>query len=324
MSNWEWAAYIRGRGPLKEIPGVSGVGLAGPEVIAYVKRLTPEILRELPESVNGIPLKVKEIGTLPLLSNGDRKALWRPAPGGVSVGSNLGTTGTHGCVVRDVRTGEFVGISNNHVALSAQWGEMMDGRSGEVVLQPGPAHYSGPGADLGYTVRGYPVPLNVAGAAKIDAAIYTGEFSDEVLGLGTVAPSVPIEPGMLVAKSGVMTGVTVARIESIGAIVDIEGWGTSRFEDVAITETGFCIPGDSGSICVDNLSRSLGLVFAGNERATVICEALEIERLLEIEFGTGDPRLLNLQVSAVDHPLLGFAEVTIGGLLCYLALRGSG
>lgn len=319
----EWETYLSKRHDIKKIEGVSGVGLGGPEVIAYVEKLTPDIIRALPEEIGGLPVKVKEIGPLvilPLLERlqttiKSRIQLYRPVPGGVSIGHMLGETGTHGCLVHGPSGLE--GISNCHVT-GLQWGTMLEGKIGDTILQPGMADYSGPGSEIGYTTNLYSVPEKGSGVVTIDAATYSvSQGLEEVLGIGLPAPSVPMDPGMIVAKSGRTTRLTTAYVETIGAIVDIIGFGEARFENVAITDRGFSAGGDSGSLVVDNWAQSCGLVFAGSDKATVICEAMEIERLLAVRFGLGEPHLLDLTATmGVTMPFSFWAPLLIGGLMC--------
>ena len=128
-----------------------------------------------------------------------------------------------------------------------------------------------------------------------------------------------MEPGMLCGMSG-RSGMKRTVLESVGAIVDVEGYGVARLEDVAITRDGVAIGGDSGALLFDNWARSLGIVAAGNSFGSVVCEAVETEFELGVTFGFADPHLLNLQ----DLPsVAGFAwaPLLVGGLLVYYAIR---
>ena len=310
----EWSAYLKQRKGLKDIGGVVGVGLAGPEVIVYVDRMRPEIFRELPEDVGGSPVVVREVGKfriLPLLTvQASRIEMYRPVPGGVSVGHFLGETGTHGTAVW--KETKKVGLSNNHVA-ALVWGTMNEGRIGDAILQPGLYDYSGLGSEIGELLDYEPVSLT--GTNRIDAAIYSGDFVDEILGVGAPAEAVRMEPGMLVAKSGRTTQVTTSMVESVGAIADIEGFGcVCRFEDIAITTSAFSKGGDSGSLVVDNWARSCGLLFAGSDVASVLCEAMNIEVELGVKFGFTEPHLLSLRTQSVV-PAFTLGTILVGGVL---------
>lgn len=323
----EWHTYIRDRRQIKDIPGVGGVGLAGPEVIAYVEKITPELLREIPEELNGIPIMIKEVGkfrilplvTYPTLSRTER---YRPVWGGVSIGHFLGETGTSGCAVKPAEGG-IAGFSNNHVC-GLRWGTMMEGSVGDIVLQPGLADYSGPGNEFGEVLRTIDVPPLGSGLSSIDGVLYTGDFAQEIMGLGIPSESVRMEPGMLLAKSGRTTAVTLAYVETIGAIVDIEGFGDARFENVAITDRAFSMGGDSGSVALDTWARTAGSVFAGNSLATVLCEAVAIENQLNCTFGFTEPYALNLELRKQALPPTSWIAVTLGSILCFMATSQKG
>ena len=310
----EWPAFLRERKGIKDIGGVVGVGIAGPEVIVYVDKMRPEIFRELPEDVGGSQVLVREVGKfriMPLLTiQASRTEMYRPVPGGVSIGHFLGETGTHGASVW--RGDQKVGLSNNHVC-GLVWGIMNEGKIGDPILQPGLYDYGGPGSEIGELLDYEPVSL--VGNNRIDAAIYSGDFTDEILGIGAPAEAVRMEPGMLVAKSGRTTQVTTSMIESVGAMVDVEGFGSvCRFEDVAITTTAFSKGGDSGSLVVDNWCRSCGPLFAGSEAASVVCEAVNVEVELGIKFGVTEPHLLNLRTHQTA-PGFTLGTIFVGGVL---------
>lgn len=319
----EWGDFLRGRAGVKNIEGVTGVGLAGPHAVAYVKKVTPEILRELPEDINGIPLTIKEVGTLrvlPLVTQSiSRVEYYRPVPGGVSVGHWHGDTGTHGCAVK--YGSKTVGISNCHVA-GLKWGEMQDGRVGDTILQPGLADLDAPGTEFGEVIKVARVPPKTEGSTSIDAAIYSGDFDESVLNIGVPAEAILMEPGMRVVKSGRTTGLTSNTIETIGAVVDIEGYGVARFENVAISKSAFSMGGDSGSLVTDLYARSCGLVFAGSDRATVICEATEIEKQMGVTFGFGETHVLESVPQGTDVSM-PWIPVLVGGVLVYLTMRNT-
>lgn len=320
----EWATYVQGRNEIKNLPGVHGVGLVGPHIEAYVEKITPDILREVPETLDGIPITLKEIKKFRLLSffGADvlkaaypgRGQAYRPCPGGVSIGHYLGETGTHGCAI-NLDEGGIAGISNNHVT-GLDWGNLHEGNPGDPIMQPGPLDYSGYGGELGYLLRSQPVPLKSAGAAQIDASVYTGEFSTEILGLGVPSYSVEMEPGMIVSKSGSRSAVTSAVVQTVGAVVDIEGYGEARFENAAITDRAFSIGGDSGSCVLNQWAQTCGLVFAGNEQASVICEARMIEQQLGVKFGFTEPHLLDLRAPLKVNPLVTWVPMLVGGIAC--------
>ena len=107
-------------------------------IVVFVQKKLPEadIFRTevLPEKIDGLETDVVEIGTVRLLGRTDRE---RPAQPGVSIGHYKSTAGTLGAIVKDLKTGEKLILSNNHVLANATNGK--DGRSqlGDPILQPG-------------------------------------------------------------------------------------------------------------------------------------------------------------------------------------------
>lgn len=279
---------------LMRIPGVTGVARGGNHIIIYVERVSTEILRAIPLTLEGVRVEVKSSGKIQLLSLMQIPALqartgkWPPPiPGGVSVSCPQITAGTLACRVLDARTGQVLGLSNNHVLLGADWGEQK-GYSNNPVYQPGT--YDG-GSDtdiIGYTARGVPVDLSYLNL--VDACVFSelepNILSSEVLDLGV--PSSAMEPviGLQCMKSGRTTGTNQSVIESVGGTVDVAGWGIARFTDQIIFRPSFAQGGDSGSLVVDLTSgRVIGIVFAGSDEVTAVCKASNIESLLGVTFG---------------------------------------
>lgn len=99
----------------------------------YVKRKVPKIeLRAediIPESIEGMPTDVVEIGELRALAYTQRM---RPCPPGFSIGEKSITAGTFGCVVKDNQSGENWILSNNHVLAAENKAPI-----GSEILQPG-------------------------------------------------------------------------------------------------------------------------------------------------------------------------------------------
>lgn len=86
----------------------------------------------IPQSVDGIPTDVREVGRIVAFKA--RTDRWRPAPGGVSIGHYLITAGTLGAFVKDVTTGETLILSNNHVMANIN-----SAAKGDAIIQPGAA-----------------------------------------------------------------------------------------------------------------------------------------------------------------------------------------
>ena len=201
------------------------------------------------------------------------------------------TAGTFTGTVRDVNTGQKVGLSNDHVLLGANWGT----KSGYVdnpVYQPGVADGGGPADTIGKTVRGIPVELTPA-ENLVDAAIFKPTdpslLSDEIQDLGFPGHAVDPVVGKRGRKSGRTTGLTESTIESIGATIDVAGEGTARFTDQIIFRPSLAQGGDSGSIVLDDNGNVFGIVFAGSDEITAVNRSKNLENLLGITFGDGLP-----------------------------------
>lgn len=119
----------------------------------------------VPRSLEGAAVDVVEIGNIQLLGDDEQepaglsaRTRHRPAPGGVSIGHYKISAGTLGAVVRDVKGGGKLALSNNHVLANSSSGN--DGRAspGDAVLQPG--RYDGgepPGDIIGKLERFVPM-----------------------------------------------------------------------------------------------------------------------------------------------------------------------
>lgn len=108
----------------------------------------------VPKQIGGIPTDVVEVGKVrslaslaqespaqyPDLPLAERKARWRPASPGVSMGHLQITAGTFGCVVSDRKTRKPLLLSNNHVFAnsSGALGRQRRAKKGDPILQPGP------------------------------------------------------------------------------------------------------------------------------------------------------------------------------------------
>lgn len=307
---------------LLRIPGVTGVARGGNHVIVYVEHVSPEILRAIPPALQGVKVEVKSSGKIRLLSLmqiptlQSRTGKWPPPIlGGVSISCPEVTAGTLACRVLDARTGQVLGLSNNHVILGADWGEQK-GYASNPVLQPGTYDGGTTEDTIGYTVRGVPVRLGAENL--VDACVFSegesGILSPEVLDLGV--PGSAMEPviGLQCMKSGRTTGTDQSVIESVGGTVDVAGWGTARFTDQIIFRPAFAQGGDSGSLVVDLASgRVIGIVFAGSDEVTAVCRASNVESLLGIRFGVGGRAVPSVRARVLTYPfMVGMGLVMVG------------
>lgn len=86
----------------------------------------------IPQTIDGIATDVREVGRIVAFKA--RTDRWRPAPGGVSIGHYLISSGTMGAVVKDAATGETLILSNNHVMANTN-----SASRGDYIIQPGAA-----------------------------------------------------------------------------------------------------------------------------------------------------------------------------------------
>jgi len=279
---------------LLKLQGVTGVGLNG-SIIIYVERLTPQLAAMLPRTLEGVPIRIIETGKIvPLIEAvpvahaiyANRTGRFRPAPGGISCGHPVITAGTLSCRAIEKRTKRILGLSNNHI-VALDWGDRRIGKKGDSTLQPAP--YDGgsdPADKIGELERWIRVELPPV-KNLIDAAAFKEIPSDvlrkDILEIGVPESSVKPEVGMKVVKSGRTSGITYGTIIDVNATVNVSGWGVCTFVDQIMVQPAFGRPGDSGSWTgtVDTW-RSVGLLYAGSPYVTVLCKALNIERLLDL------------------------------------------
>jgi hypothetical protein len=289
-------------------------------VVALVRQKIPRAgLPEealVPAEVGGIPTDVVQVGHIKALAA--RTDRWRPALGGVSIGHYLVTAGTLGSVVRDATTGERLILSNNHVLANNNQAQI-----GDAILQPGRADGGQLNVDTFATLlRFEPIRFNESPATcdlalafaqlgnslakvlgskhrvkafysdpgasnQVDAALArpTDETDvlDEILDLGAVSGTLPVELGMSVRKSGRTTGLTSGRIVVLNVTVDVDyGDGSARFEDQIVT-TPMSQPGDSGSLLVAGEAlKAVALLFAGSDQATLYNPITHVQTALGI------------------------------------------
>ena len=207
----------------------------------------------------------------------------RPAPGGVSVGHPDTTAGTLTCRAVDKKSGEILGLSNNHV-VALDWGTEHIGKQGDPILQPGV--YDGgklPDDKIGELERWSPVVSG--GDNLIDAAVFlSDELSSNIEEIGE--PDQCVEPyvGMNVVKSGRSSGISYGRVIDVDATVDVEGFGVCRFVNQTIIEPTIIVPGDSGSWVGEADSfRSTVLGYAGSPLLSIGCRISKVESILGLE-----------------------------------------
>ena len=290
------------------IAGVSYTRSSEPRIRIYVE--DPEAEAIVPERVMGYSTEVIYVGRITLLSASniveDVRRRVRPIPGGVSVGTLSGGTGTMSCWVYERGTGRKLMLSNRHVFV---------GPKGTKVIQPGVADGGGVPDDVVGTVyrssRIDPPPADNLVDAAVAKPISEDLFSEEIVGIGVVDGVVGAKEGMVVEKTGRTTGHTTGEIFDTHATVKVHGyeWGFSIFSDQIIMKPSMSRPGDSGSLIVESGSkRAVGLLFAGSDVVTV---ANKIENVLaELNISLASP----MEVPAPQLPRISWSSIVMSTL----------
>jgi hypothetical protein len=282
-------------------PNVVGIGI-GPKVVkgqdvvvgasvqVYVRVKVPA--RQLktpflaPSEFNGLPTDVVEVGdveALQTLSTGQRFGLHRPTSCGVSVGHSKNVAvGTLGCLVQKDNT-HYI-LSNNHVLADcngATKANAVAGMPGDGIIQPG-VRDGGVKSRDGIAILSDFKDIDFAGQRNdIDAAIAeVGPdtqtiIEPEIIDIGRPQQTTKAASTyQSVRKHGRTTGHTIGIIMA----TDVNLWvgypcGRAWFEDqiliTGIGPTAFALPGDSGSLIVDAVTREpVALLFAGGKSYT--------------------------------------------------------
>jgi hypothetical protein len=295
-----------------------------PALIVFVvkKEAASELHRNhiIPSSVDGAVTDVIEIGQVRLLDI--RTDMARPAVPGMSIGHYKITAGTFGAVVRDVKSGEKLILSNNHILANATDGK--DGRAkiGDPIYQPG-AFDGGKAADQIATLLRYvplqrsagesqcPVAAGVAALGNalirkirpnyemkfikyrntaniIDAAlarpIRPDMIGEDVLEIGRVEGVKNVEIEDKVQKSGRSSGLTLGDVTALGASLQVQLNDSEYgvFSDQVVCDMK-SQGGDSGSLILDQERRAVGLLFAGSEKYTIFNQIGNVLSALEIK-----------------------------------------
>jgi hypothetical protein len=287
---------------LKTYPNVVGVGV-GQELVGgrrtdrvcirvYVRKKLPKSDLPpggvLPDNIDGLPVDVIEdefvIHQAPPVTLEDHSRPHNLLVGGISIGNLLvGGSGTLGVSVFDNRTGQEMLLSNWHVLCFSDTCQV-----GEPIIQPG-------AGDLGTANDVVARLLRAQLTPDVDAAIAEplGQrpLLKEVLELGVVEASGRATLGMTVRKSGRTTGLTTGTVADVSADVDVRGYpnGTESFRDQIVVEgeVEVSLPGDSGSVWVDEAKRVVGLNFAGGTKRAIANHIDAVLAALDINLGLG-------------------------------------
>lgn len=232
------------------------------------------------EEIDGVITDVVEIGRPEALVFNARV---RPALPGFSVGHHNITAGTYGCMVQDVRSGDYLMLSNNHVFAATNRGQI-----GDLILQPGP--FDGgvfPSDGIATLDRFEPIVFGASGYNLVDAAVARPTFSRNVTSsiIGVRMPSGINQAfiGNVVIKAGRTTQVTVGVVLAVNATVAV-GYGAAgvaQFRHQIFT-TPMAAGGDSGSLLMNAGLQAVGLLYAGSAFITIHNHIADVEAALGV------------------------------------------
>lgn len=319
---------------LMELPNVIGVGkgikqvkgqcTGRPTVTVLVTKKLPKARLQtgdiVPKSIDMSDTDVIEVGEVIALARLDK---YRPAVPGSSIGHYKITAGTFGAVVYDVKTGEPLILSNNHVLANSSNGR--DGRCapGDPILQP--ARYdSGTDRDVVARLhrfapiqmevaspdcpvaasfertlnrvirrfrRNYSLKVYATGSEKnlVDAAlakpVSLDIISDAIIDLGVPQGIAEANVGDKVAKSGRTSGTNYGEVRVVDATIKISmgDTGEAVFTDQCVT-THMAQPGDSGSVVLNDKRQVVGLLSAGSDTVSIFGRIQNVCDALGITF----------------------------------------
>ena len=228
----------------------------------------------LPESVDGLPTDIEEVGTFRRFQTSNPRALLRPAPPGCSVGfeDTDAMAGTFGALVK--RGARRFILSNNHVLAAENRLPV-----GAPTFQPGFLDAGVPPSNGRVGALSAFVRLHADQSNLVDCAI--SEVSDptlvtnSILKIGVPKGAATAQNNMVVHKFGRTTGYRVGLVDTtvMDVLVDYD-MGTLAFEDQIIVRglngVAFSDEGDSGALVVErNTGRAVGLIFAGSASHTI-------------------------------------------------------
>jgi hypothetical protein len=222
-----------------------------------------------PSFYMGHEVKIEVTG--PFYATDDRAGKWRAVQGGISGGSFHGATGTLGCLVFGDNDNQPYMLSNNHVFAESSSVETQRASKGDNILQPGLLDGGNPNSDIiGYLERWG--PLNETGANTVDCAIAKvnrADVTNKIMDVGVptrIVSQTQVSNGMRVKKSGRTTGLTYGNVEYWNCTTKV---GYDYFSAIFTNQimidnvqTGFGLPGDSGSLVLTEDNGVVGLMFA--------------------------------------------------------------
>lgn len=306
---------------------VHGESTGRPALTVLVRRKMPrdelQSCDVVPASVEDADTDVIEVGDVVALNAADvvRTNKYRPAMPGVSAGHYKVSAGTFGALVYDLKTGEPLMLSNNHVFANCSNGK--DGRAkvGDDIYQPG--KYDGGTKDdviatlyrfipvyleagspecpvaaavehsLNLVVkwfrRSYDVRLykRASGVNLVDAAVAKPLKKENVVasivGIGVPKGMAEAAVGDKVTKSGRTSGLNSGTVKVVQATIKVGmgDAGDATFSD-QIVVTNIAQPGDSGSLVVNQRNQAVGLLSAGSDSVSIFARIKNVCDALSI------------------------------------------
>ena len=243
----------------------------------------------LPESVDGLPTDVEEVGTFRAFQSQDPQSMLRPSPPGCSVGfedpsGQLVMAGTFGALVR--RGARRFILSNNHVL--ANENELPIGAP---TFQPG------------FLDAGIPPTTGAIGALSAFAELQATDnlvdcaisevfdlslVTNAIIRIGVPSGVAPAQTSMPVHKFGRTTRYRAGRIDSTMMDVSVDyQMGTLTFRNQIVIKgingEPFSDQGDSGALIVErNTPRAVGLLFAGSSSHTLANHISDVFQTLNV------------------------------------------
>ncbi len=201
--------------------------------------------------------------------------MYRPSPGGVSVGHYAITAGTLGCLV--TKNNQTYILSNNHVLANSNTAKI-----GDAIVQPGPLDGGKVTKHVIANLSEF-VPIKFGDQLNhVDCAIAKVASPSLVTPLNKVFKTFSSNPVscrrfQMVKKYGRTTELTRGFVIDCNATIRVNygTQGAALFQNQIIVQSIVFLPfsqgGDSGSLVLSNFSeRPVGLIFAGSITHTII------------------------------------------------------
>ncbi len=318
-----------------ELPNVVGVGqgqkhvcgkcIGKPAVTVLVSKKLPKkdlgSSEIVPKSIADADTDVIEVGKIRALARTERM---RPVRPGSSIGHYKVTAGTFGAVVYDIRTGEPLILSNNHVLANSTNGR--DGRAkiGDPILQPG-RHDAGrePHDVIAHLYRFVPITMavgtsdcRIAATVErflnaivkrfrknysfrvfksyeaenlVDAAVAKPVSRDiilpDIIDLGVPKGIAEVSVGDRVVKSGRTSGTNTGEVKVVKATIKVSMGDTGDAVFAdQVVTTHMAEPGDSGSVVLNEEGKVVGLLSAGSDTVSIFARIQNVLDLLQVRF----------------------------------------